>query len=51
MYSSITGVVGAIGILAGGTLWDVFGAVFPFLLCAVLVVPATVILLLFVKKV
>lgn len=51
MFSSITGVVGSIGILAGGTLWDVFGAVFPFLLSAVLVLPATVILLLFVKKV
>jgi len=51
MFSSITGVVGSIGILAGGMLWDIFGSVFPFLLSAVLVLPATVVLLLFVKKV
>jgi hypothetical protein len=50
MFSSITGVVGSIGILAGGKLWDAFGAVLPFLVCAGLVLPATVILLFFPKK-
>ncbi|MEM2851094.1 MAG: MFS transporter [Candidatus Bathyarchaeia archaeon] len=50
VFSSITGVIGSIGILVGGKLWDVFGAVFSFLLCASLVLPATIILLFFVKR-